>query len=154
MNPVQVVTTYLIVAVIAGMAGGAAMAGTMMVMGRSDGPRRSMIMAVGSLLTRSRENARLVGALLHGISAIGFGLLYTVLLMAFGLTDWPGGLFGGMGLGTFHGMVVSLALVWVIADQHPLEEYRETGPMVFLQHLAGHLAYGVVVGIVVAVSPL
>ena len=154
MDPVQVITTYLIVSVMAGIAGGVAMTGVMALVGSSDVPGRSMVNAVGSLLTRSRENARLVGVLLHGISAVGYGLLYTILLMALNLTSWPSALFGGFGLGTFHGIVVSLALVWVIADQHPLEEYRETGPMVFLQHLAGHVAYGVVVGCVVAFAPL
>ncbi len=154
MDPVEVITTYLVVSVIAGIVGGLAMTAVMALVGRADGARRSMVHAVGSLLTKTRENAQLVGVLLHGAAAIGYGLLYTILLMAFGLTEWPGGLFGGFGLGTFHGIVVSLALVWVIADQHPLPEYRDTGPMVFLQHLAGHIAYGVAVGVVVSFAPV
>jgi hypothetical protein len=154
MDPVEVITTYLIVSVVAGVAGALAMTGVMALIGQNGPPGRSMIEAVGSLLTKTRENARLVGVMLHGISAIGYGLVYTILLMALNLTEWPGAFFGGLGLGTFHGIVVSLALVWVIADQHPLEEYRETGPMVFLQHLAGHVAYGAAVGVVVAFTPV
>jgi hypothetical protein len=113
-----------------------------------------MVVAVGSLLTRTRENARLVGVILHAISAVAFGMLYTVLLIALQLNEWPGAFFAGVGFGTFHGIVVSLSLVWIVADQHPLEEFRGAGPAVFLQHFAGHVVYGAVVGIVVAFAPV
>jgi len=154
MDPVQVITTYVFFSVIAGIAGAIAMTAVMTLIDRAHPVRRNMIVAVGSLLTRSTANAGLVGVLLHAIAAIGSGLVYTLLLMALNLSSWPAGLFGGLGLGAFHGMVVSLGLVWVIADQHPLEEYRETGPAVFLEHLAGHVAYGGVVGTIIALSPL
>lgn len=154
MDPVQVITLYVFFSVIAGIAGAIAMTVVMMLIDRSGVPGRNMIVAVGSLLTRTRENARLVGVMLHGIAAIAYGLIYTLLLMALNLSSWPAGLFGGLGLGAFHGIVVSLALVWVIAEQHPLEEYREAGPAVFLEHFAGHVAYGAVVGTVIAFAPL
>lgn len=154
MDPVEVIATYLLFSVVAGIAGAIVMLLVMKLIDRSPVPGRNMIIAVGSLLTHTRENAGLVGGLLHGIAAIAYGLIYTILLMALNLASWPGGLLGGLGLGAFHGMVVSLALVWVIADQHPLEEFREAGPGVFLQHLAGHVAYGAVVGTIIAASPL
>lgn len=154
MDPVEVIAIYLFFSVVAGIAGAIAMSVVMMLIDRSRVPGRNMIVAVGSLLTHSRENARLVGLLLHGVAAIAYGLIYTILLMALNLASWPGGLFAGLGIGTFHGMVVSLALVWVIAEQHPLEEFREAGPAVFLEHLAGHVAYGAVVGTIIALSPL
>src|SRR5690606_29755553 len=94
------------------------------------------------------------GVLLHGAMAIGAALIYTALMIAFGMTGWPSSLLVGLGLGTFHGIVVSLALVWMVADAHPLPEFREAGPAVFLEHIFGHIAYGAVVGIVVALSPL
>jgi len=154
MDPVQVITSYVFFSVVAGIAGAIAMLVVMTVIDRAHPDGRNMIVGVGSLLTRTQANARLVGCLLHGIAAIGYGLVYTLLLMALNLSSWPAGLFGGLGIGTFHGMVVSLGLVWVIADQHPLEEYRDTGPAVFLEHLAGHIAYGAVVGTVIAFAPL
>jgi hypothetical protein len=154
MDATQVVTTYLLFSVIGGVAGAAAMVAVMTLIDQGGPPGRNMIDAVGSLLTRNRENARLVGVMLHGAAAVGYALVYTVLLMAFNLTQWPDGLFAGLGLGILHGIVVSLSLVWVIADQHPLAEYRETGPVVFLSHLAGHAVYGAVIGAVVAWSPL
>ena len=154
MDPAELIAVYLFFSVVAGLAGAVAMTGIMMLIDRSAVPGRNMVMAVGSLLTRSRENAKLVGLLLHGMAAAAYGLIYTVLLMALNLASWPAGLLGGLGLGTFHGMVVALALVWVIAEQHPLEEYRDAGPAVFLEHLAGHMVYGAVVGTIIAFSPL
>lgn len=154
MDPVQVIASYVFFSVIAGIAGGIAMTAVMTLIDRSHPNGRNMVIGVGSLLTRSFANARLVGILLHGIAAMAYGLVYTLLLMALNLSSWPAALFGGLGIGTFHGMVVSLGLVWVIADQHPLEEYRETGPAVFLEHLAGHIAYGAVVGTIIGLAPL
>jgi hypothetical protein len=31
----------------------------------------------------------------------------------------------GAGIGFAHGLVVSLGLVWIVAEQHPLEEFNE-----------------------------
>jgi hypothetical protein len=53
-----------------------------------------------------------------------------------------------------HGIIVSLMLVWVVADQHPLEEFKEADLLVGLGHFAGHVAYGAVVGLIVGLSPL
>jgi hypothetical protein len=60
----------------------------------------------------------------------------------------------GLGVGIFHGIVVSLMLVWVVSDRHPLEEFKEADLLVGLSHFAGHVAYGGVVGLVVGLSPL
>lgn len=154
MDPVQIIASYVFYSVIAGIAGAIAMTAVMAVIDRNHPDGRNMVDAVGSLLTRTLANARLVGVMLHGIAAIAYGLLYTLLLMAVNLSSWPAAILGGLGIGTFHGMVVSLGLVWVIADRHPLEEFRDTGPAVFLGHVAGHIAYGGVVGLVVGLAPL
>lgn len=153
MNAATLITTYLLTASLAGLAGAAAMSLVMRLIARA-GEGGDMVEALGSLLTRSLDNARMVGRLLHVLSAIGFGLVYALLMIALGLTVWPHALFTGLGFGAFHGVVVSLGLVWVVADNHPVERYRRSSPTVFLAHFAGHLAYGAVVGLVVALSPL
>jgi hypothetical protein len=45
-------------------------------------------------------------------------------------------------------------LVWVVADQHPFDEYSEADLAVGLSHLLGHVVYGAVVGLTIGVSPL
>lgn len=154
MNPASMIGSFLVYATLAGLLGGVAMTLVMRLIARRGLKSGDMIVAVGSLLTKSRENARMVGLFLHGFSAVGFGLLYTLLLIALNLSGWPSGFFAGGFVGVLHGIVVSLALVWVVADEHPIEEFREAGPAVFLEHFAGHVAYGATVGLVVALAPV
>ena len=51
-------------------------------------------------------------------------------------------------------MIVSLMLVWVVSNRHPLAEFKEADLLVGLSHFAGHVAYGAVVGLVVGLMPL
>lgn len=154
MEPVTVIVNFLVYAALAGLLGALAMTVVMRAISRTRVGNGDMIVAVGSLLTCSRDNARLVGAILHAISAVGFGQIYTALLIGLEANTWPGGLVAGLGLGVFHGIVVSLSLVWIVADHHPLPEFRQAGPAVFLEHFAGHAAYGAVVGLVIALAPV
>jgi len=124
-----------VTAVIAGILGGSAMLAVMRLISRAEWAKYDMIVAVGSMVTRSRENAFRAGAIIHTISAIGFALLYSAIM-------WN----------VVHGMIVSLLLVWIVSEQHPLEEFREAGLAVGLVHFAGHVAFGAVVGLVVGVS--
>jgi uncharacterized membrane protein YagU involved in acid resistance len=116
--------------------------------------RGDMIVALGSLLTRTRDNARRVGLVIHITAAVGFALVYTLLLVTLGYTHLPMSLMVGLGVGILHGIIVSLMLVWVVSDRHPLEEYKEADLVVGLSHLAGHAAYGAMVGLVVGLMPL
>ena len=88
------------------------------------------------------------------VAAVGFALVYTLLMVTLGYTDMPQSLMLGLAVGTLHGIIVSLMLVWVVADQHPLEEFKEADLLVGLSHVAGHAAYGAIVGLVVGLSPL
>jgi hypothetical protein len=91
---------------------------------------------------------------MHGISGVGFAMVYTVAMMALNLTKFPTAVYAGIGFGVFHGMVVGLMLCWIVADHHPLEEFKEAGLAVAVSHLAGHVAYGLLVGIVIGFSGL
>jgi uncharacterized membrane protein YagU involved in acid resistance len=113
-----------------------------------------MIVALGSMFTKSRATAWRVGAALHIVAAIGFAIVYTLLLHALGYTGMPWSAALGAGVGFLHGLIVSLGLVWVVAEQHPLEEFSEAGLAIGLSHIVGHVVYGAVVGFVVGVSPL
>lgn len=154
MNVATFLLGYLGTAIVAGILGGLAMELAMWLISRAGLARGDMVLALGSLLTKSRENAYRVGIIVHATAAIGFGLVYTLLMITLGYTDMPLSLMLGLGVGTLHGILVSLMLVWVVADRHPLEEFKEADLLVGLSHFAGHVAYGAVVGVVVGLSPL
>ncbi|HEY1793928.1 MAG TPA: hypothetical protein VGG34_13515 [Opitutaceae bacterium] len=139
-------------AVLGGLLGGAAMLAVMRLITRANWARFDMVAAVGSLVTRSRANARPAGLLLHAASAVVFGLLYAAGLWGFNVAELPASLYAGILIGIVHGTVISLTLVWIVAEQHPLEEFREAGIAVGLVHFAGHVAYGAVVGLVIGLS--
>jgi hypothetical protein len=144
---------YLGTALVAGVLGGLAMQAVMWLITRG-GVQGDMVLALGSLITKSRENAYRVGLIVHTTAALGFALVYTLLMVTLGYTGMPNALMLGLGVGTLHGIIVSLMLVWVVSDQHPLEEFKEADLMVGLSHMAGHVAYGGVIGLVVGISPL
>lgn len=146
------IAEYLVTSFIAGVFGITAMEMVMWRIGRAQWAKGNMIVALGSLITRRRTNAFRTGLILHIISATLFALLYTLAMEGLGLARWPTAFFVGTGFGVFHGIVVSLALVWVVAEQHPLEEFNEAGLAVGLIHFVGHVAYGAAVGLVIAVA--
>lgn len=153
MNTARMILMFLATSLAAGLVGGAAMEGVMAVFARLGGPRANMIVALGGLLTKSRHNAFRVGIVLHVISAIGFAAVYTMLLVALGVTHLLMSVALGAGVGFLHGLIVSLMLVWVVAEGHPLPEFNEAGLSVGLSHLLGHVAFGAAVGFVVGCSP-
>jgi hypothetical protein len=152
--PTSEFVSFLLTALVAGLLGGIVMEGVLWVIGRGGWAKADMIVALGSMFTKSRDTAWRVGALLHIVSAIGFALAYTLLMHALGFTEMPQSAMLGAGVGFIHGLIVSLGLVWVVAEQHPLEEFNEAGLAIGLSHIVGHVAYGAVVGLVVGVSPL
>jgi hypothetical protein len=145
---------YLGTALVAGVVGGLAMQLVMRLIGRGSEVKGDMILALGSLITKTRDNAYRVGLIVHVTAAVGFGLVYTLLMVTLGYTGLPMSLMLGLGVGTLHGLIVSLMLVWVVADQHPLEEFKEADLLVGLSHMAGHVAYGGMIGLLVGLSPL
>lgn len=154
MNSMGLILNYLLTSVIAGVFGGSAMLLLMWVMTRGGLAKGNMVVALGGMVTRSRDSALRVGLILHTLSAIGFAMVYAMLMLWLGMTGMPTALVIGVGAGFFHGLIVSLMLVWVVAEGHPFEEYNEAGLAVGLSHLLGHVIYGTVVGLVIGVSPL
>lgn len=143
---------YLLTAVVAGGLAGLTMELVMWLIARAGLMKGDMILAIGSLVTKSRDNAYRVGVVIHAIAAIGFSLVYTLLMFTLGYTHLPMSLMIGLGVGVIHGVLVSLMLVWVVAEQHPLEEFKDADLLVGLSHLVGHVVYGGTVGLVVGLS--
>ena len=140
---------FLLTSVVAGVLGAAALELAMWLICRTGWAKGNMIVAVGGILTRSRETAFRAGAVLHAVSAVVFAMIYAFAMTKMGLTQLPTAFLVGIGFGMFHGLVVSLMLVWIVAERHPLEEFQDAGLAVGLSHFAGHVAYGAVVGLVI-----
>jgi hypothetical protein len=145
---------FLVTAFAAGALGGIAMEAVLWIIGRGGWAKADMIVALGSLFTKDRDTAWRVGACLHLVAAVGFAIGYTLLMVALGITTMPQSMMLGLGVGFGHGLIVSLGLVWVVAERHPLEESNEAGLAIGLSHIVGHVVYGLVVGFVVGVAPL
>ncbi|TVR52486.1 MAG: hypothetical protein EA425_04785 [Puniceicoccaceae bacterium] len=138
--------------VFAGLAGGIAMLIVMHLITRTGFARGSMPVALGSLITGRRENAFLLGGAIHLISAMIFAGLYDLALRHAGITALPLPVFAGLAIGLVHGLIVSLALVWVVSDHHPLPEFQRADLRIGVCHAAGHVAFGAVVGLVIGVA--
>lgn len=151
---VSIVSQFLLTAILAGVLAGAAMEAVLWVIGAAGWAKADMILALGGLLTKRRDNAWRVGAFVHAVAAVGFAMLYTLLMIKLELTALPQSMLLGGAVGFFHGLIVSLGLVWVVAERHPLEEFNEAGLAIGLSHLVGHVVYGGVVGFVIGVAPL
>ncbi len=154
MNLSLFLVKYLGTSLVAGVLGGVAMEFVMWLIARAGLAKGDMILALGSLLSKSRDNAYRIGLVIHATAAVGFALVYALLLVTLGYTQLPLSLMLGLGVGVLHGLLVSLMLVWVVSDRHPLEEFKDADLLVGLSHFAGHAAYGTVVGLVVGLSPL
>lgn len=144
----------LATALVAGLIGGAVMELVMWTISRTCGIPGNMIVALGSLITKSRNRAFRVGLIVHVISAVGFAACYVLLMITLEMTKLPQSLMLGLGVGALHGLLVSLMLVWIVSDQHPLPEFNEADLAIGLNHFAAHVAFGAVIGMVVGLSPL
>jgi hypothetical protein len=152
MHDAPSIGSFLLTSLAAGILGVAAMECAMWLICRSGWAQGNMIVAVGSLFTRSRTNAFRAGALLHAISAVAFAIIYYLGMIELGVAFFPRAIYAGIGFGVIHGMIVSLMLVWVVAEKHPLEEFQDAGLAVGVSHFAGHIAYGAAVGLVIAIA--
>jgi hypothetical protein len=152
MNKLGLTMDHLLTALVAGLLGIVAMHFAMWLITRRGWAQGNMVVALGSLITHGRENAWRVGALVHVIAAFFFATLYLIAMVYFGLNHLPTALTAGVCFGLLHGMVVTLALVWVVSEHHPLEEFQDAGLAVGVSHIAGHVAYGAVVGLVIGIA--
>ncbi|MGE9296405.1 MAG: hypothetical protein ACQKBV_08990 [Puniceicoccales bacterium] len=150
----NLIITYLFFGVFAGVLATAAFSGLLYFFDRAGITRGNMIIALGSLLTHSRERAAQVGLLVHVGSGIFFGLLYTWAFMAIGVSSFGGVLLLGMLFGLLHGTIVAVGLVASVSDFHPLEEFRSATWTVGFTHGLAHVAYGAVMGFIIGLSGL
>lgn len=148
------ISTYAALSVVAGVAGAIAMYIVMRLLNTWNWAHGDMIVAVGSMITKRRENGFGVGALVHLATGVIFAFLYLLGLAKLGFVHFPASVISGLFIGSLHGSAVALALVWVASDRHPLEEFQRASLAVGTLHFIGHCVFGFVVGVVIALWPI
>ena len=115
-----------------------------------------MVRAIGSAITRREENSLIPGLITHFFFGVVFSALYVFLLSMVPEAAIEGPdrtlrlvVLGAM-MGFVQGLVVSIGLVIVVAEHHPVERFREAGVNVALIHLIAHVIFGAIVGLVSA----
>ncbi len=138
---------------LAGFLGAAAMDFFLLLASKDTHPHVDMTEALGSLITGKLEGANVIGRFIHLASGAAFGLAYGLIMVAAQATTLPYSIFLGLGLGLFHGIFTSYCLMFVVAERHPIEKYRNATFQTGALHLIGHIVYGGVVGLVVGILP-
>lgn len=141
-------TSYLISSAIIGVIATSVMSSFLLLITGLKISNVDMIRAIGSIYTKSKKTALLPGVFAHFTAGVVFCHLYLILFNIFPLSvDNP---FIYIILGTLsgmvHGVVVSLLLVILVAEHHPLKEFRRAGFDVAVFHLLAHVVYGFIVG--------
>ena len=107
-----------------------------------------MVKAIGSLYTRKEETSFFPGLMMHFTAGIIFCNLYILLFKVFPATVATPFIYVVLGIsaGFVHGIVVSLLLVILVAEHHPLNKYRNVGFSVAVYHFLAHIIYGFIIG--------
>jgi hypothetical protein len=146
---------FLLSCLFAGAVASYIMGGTIQLLSRlGTGEQVDMVEALGSLFTGKKETATLTGILIHLAAGVGFGLIYGLVFISIGITQFPAVLLTGLAFGLLHGIGMSYVLMLFIADKHPWEEYQSVTLMIGAAHLGGHVVYGGVVGLVGGLASL
>jgi hypothetical protein len=137
--------------VFAGILGTLGMSALMWIITRSGLANADMIRAIGSIFTRSYENAFVPGLIVHfGVGSI-IGFFYILLINLLSPQSLISFISTGAMIGLFHGIAFSFLLVVSVAEHHPLERFREAGLEVAIAHLVGHVVYGLIVGAIAGI---
>lgn len=136
--------------IIGGVVGTICMTVVMTFIHRAGWANGDMIRALGSLVTKSYHNAIAPGLAIHFAVGIAVAVPYTFILRAIPTQVTLAYIAIGAVVGIFHGAAMSFILLAAIADNHPVEQFREPSFDVAAAHVAGHIAYGMGVGAMVA----
>ncbi len=152
MSAASLVGQFLVWSTLAGVLGAIAMGLVLWGFTKSGIANAKLIIAIGSLLTRSYENAALVGGFVHLAAGVFFAQLYTFAMIVLNQPGVGANMLWGGAIGMLHGLFMSLILVAAVADAHPVEEFQQRSFAIAISHWVGHIVYGMVVGAVIGAS--
>ncbi|MEE9251818.1 MAG: DUF6789 family protein [Thermodesulfobacteriota bacterium] len=142
----------ILAAIVAGLLGTGAMSVFMWLIHRLGWANADMIRAIGSIFTKSYDNALVPGFVAHFIVGVVIAFGYVAFTNLFSISSFLAFLVIGGMLSIFHGLVFSFLLVVMVAQHHPLEQFQKAGSEVAVAHFIGHLIYGVVVSAVLGLT--
>lgn len=146
-------TTILFV-IFAGLIATAIMSFLMETMTKSGIADADMVRAVGSIITKSYDESFKTGLVIQFSFGVFFSFIYFLIFGYFVPPNLFIGAFAGFAMGFFHGMVVSLGIIVVVAEHHPVERFRNAGFEVAVGHVGGHIIYGLILGIIYGITGL
>lgn len=141
------ILTVLFFGALSGIIGALAMTKFMLEVSSAYGKQVDMVRALGSFFTKKLEGAEEFGKKIHFLSGITFGVIYFLVMYLIKALVFPHAIFMGIGLGFFHGLVISYTLMFYASEKHPIEEYRKATIEEGVLHLVGHVIFGTVVGL-------
>ena len=141
---------FPLLVIVAGIAGTALMTGVMWFIHRAGWANADMIRAVGSLVTRRYERSLEPGLLLHFTAGCLFAIPYLLIIRSLDTTRAGEIIAVAAAIGTFHGAAMIFVLMALVAENHPVEQFRSAGVDVAAAHIVGHVAYGLGVGLIAA----
>lgn len=142
---------FILITVLAGLVGTAGMTSVLQLITRSGWTNADMVRALGSALTGSYEKSKTLGLVVHFLGGIPIAILYSVFLNLLPLTGIVSLILIGGVIGFVHGFVFSFVLM-AMSEYHPVEQFKEADFQVAIAHIAGHVAYGLLVGAVIGIS--
>ena len=143
---------FPLIVVAAGIVGTAFMTAVMWFIHRSGWANADMIRALGSLITRRYEKSLAPGLALHFTAGCCFAIPYLLIVRSVGTHSFLEIVAICVAMGVFHGAAMSFVLMALVAENHPVEKFQTAGVEVAAAHIAGHVAYGIGVGIVAALA--
>ena len=139
------VLQIILVGVVSGLLGLASMSGVIGILSSYESLTVGPVRAIGTLLNPQVLSARSVGWLVHVVSAIAFGILYTGMLSTISPPAEIIYLLAAGSFGLGHGFVVFFMLIPLFAD-HPAQIVRNEGSYIGLDYIFAHIAFGLTVG--------
>jgi len=106
----------------------------------------NLLRALGSLITRSENKSLVVGFAVHYSVGIFFALFYATLLTYAPTTSVATSIAIATFAGFLHGLVVGILFTILIAEHHPLLQFRSTGFGDVFVHIVAHASFGFSVG--------
>lgn len=130
-------------AIIAGILGTLVMTAMIYVAPMLGMPKMDIIGMLGTMFTPNTGTATIVGIVAHFMMGAVFALIYALLWsLGIGTPNWLWGLI----FGAVHGVLAMITMP-MMTKMHPRPPQMDSGPMMMIGLMMGHLVFGLVVAL-------